>query len=65
VTIERKTGSGGYRALTKLSTDANGYFVLRTPVTGKASFRYSWTGSDTGGPDRRMTSSPVSVTRRR
>ena len=65
VTIERKLGSGGYRALTKVATDGNGYFTLRTPVSGKASFRFTWTGSDTGGPDRRMVSSSVSLTRRR
>ncbi len=65
VTVESRTGRGSFRSLTKVTTDASGYFVLRTPVSGKRSFRFTWVGSDTGGPDRRMTSSSVEVTRRR
>jgi hypothetical protein len=51
--------------LTKVTTDANGYFVVRTPVSGKASFRFTWIGSDTGGEPRKNTSSSVAVKRRR
>ncbi len=65
VTLERKAGSGGFRELTKVTTDANGYFVVRTPVSGRASFRFTWVGSDTGGADRKNTSSAVTVKRRR
>ena len=64
VTVERKSGSR-YAAIAKVTTDANGYFVVRSRVTGKATFRFTWLGSDTGGPDRQMTSSAVSVKYRR
>lgn len=64
VTIERKSGKS-YSTVATVTTDANGYFVVRSRVTGKATFRFTWMGSDTGGPDRKMTSSSVTVKHRR
>jgi len=58
VTIDRRVGRSGFKAVSSLTTDAQGYFAVTIPTSVASAFRYIWT---TGGSTEKHYSAEMTV----